>query len=858
MSLKRHFGLSAAIAVFSVATVTVAWANWSAVSTPGGSGSAAAGSLNRGATPRPVVVGDSVALTWDGATRSDAQSIVGYVIHRYDAATSVIQPTLAGCAGTVAGTTCTESSVPAGRWVYSVTPSWGSHWVGAESPMSVPVSTETTPPVNSISVVTVSGRASMVGSTVFYRGIASGSFTLRNALADAGSGPASSTTSALAGSSTGWQHTASTVSSPVGGPYTSNVFSWSAATASAPTETVTGRDVAANIATTDLTFVDDSLSPADGTIIYPAGYQDEQAVVVTFAPGADAGSGIDTEQLQRAEASLVSGSCGLFSDFADVGPDHPVSPFTDIQVGTGCYQYRYVVTDHVGNVRVTADAAVAKVDPSRWGPALGAAASFSVLARTGVTSTGFTTVAGDLGVSPSPSVVGFPPGVVAGSTHMNDGVAAQAQVSFAAAYVDAAGRTPATSLTGDLGGRVLVPGVYHMIAAMAVTGTLVLDGEGDPNAVFIFQTEAALNTAAGSLISLINGAQASRVFWQVAGAAGTGALSSFAGTILAAGAITLGAGTVLIGRVLSADAVTMANSSIRFTIALPPTVFIDGGASAVTKDQTPTISGTTNAAAGRVVTVTVNGQVLTTTVQVDGTWSVTAGPLFAWTHDLVVSVRDAAGNAGSATQTLTVEINPATVVLGLAAPFSVLAATGVTSTGSTRIAGDLGVSPSASVVGFPPGEITGAVHANDVVAAQAQAALATAYADVAGRAPSMNFSGDLGGRVLHAGVYHTVAALAVTGILTLDGEGDPNAVFIFQTEAALNTAAGSSIALINGAQASNVFWQVAGAAGTGALSSFSGSILAAGAVTLGAGTVLTGRALGQDAVTMANSNVTFS
>jgi hypothetical protein len=194
--------------------------------------------------------------------------------------------------------------------------------------------------------------------------------------------------------------------------------------------------------------------------------------------------------------------------------------------------------------------------------ALGSAASFSVLGATGVTNTGATAVTGDVGDSPSSSVVGFPPGTVGGSIHAGDGVAAQAQTDLATAYNDAAGRTPKASFAGDLNGLTFDAGVYDSSAAVSLTGTLTLDGQGDPNAVFIFQVGAALSTAAASNVDLINGAQASNVFWQVVGAVSTGASSSFTGTIMAAGAITVGANANVTGRVLSDGTVTLSTNSI--------------------------------------------------------------------------------------------------------------------------------------------------------------------------------------------------------------------------------------------------------------------------------------------------------
>ncbi len=138
------------------------------------------------------------------------------------------------------------------------------------------------------------------------------------------------------------------------------------------------------------------------------------------------------------------------------------------------------------------------------------------------------------------------------------------------------------------------------------------------------------------------------------------------------------------------------------------------------------------------------------------------------------------------------------------------------STGDTVLSGDLGVSPGTAISGFPPGIVDGDTHAGDAAAASAQADLVTAYDEVDGRTPDTDFVGDLNGRTFHAGIHHTAAALALTGTLTLDAEGNADAVFIFQVDAALNTAAGSHVVLSNGAQASNVFWQVQGAAGVGA------------------------------------------
>jgi hypothetical protein len=165
------------------------------------------------------------------------------------------------------------------------------------------------------------------------------------------------------------------------------------------------------------------------------------------------------------------------------------------------------------------------------------------------------------------------------------------------------------------------------------------------------------------------------------------------------------------------------------------------------------------------------------------------------------------------------------------------------------------VSQDQAVVGLTPEMVSGTIHLGDAVAVQAHADRAAAYTNADSRAATREFSGDLNGRTFRAGVHHTSAALALTGIMTLDAEGDPGAVFIIQVDAALNTAASSRVVLTNGALASNVFWQVQGAAGLGASSTFVGTILAAGGITVGDSAQVTGRVLSLGAVTLANNRL---
>jgi len=198
---------------------------------------------------------------------------------------------------------------------------------------------------------------------------------------------------------------------------------------------------------------------------------------------------------------------------------------------------------------------------------LGTADSFAILAGAGVTNTGPSVVNGNLGTSPNPSVTGFggaPDGTVNGTIHRADATAAQAQDDLTTAYNNAAGQGPATTLATELGGQTLTPGVYDSSSGtFGITGTLTLDAQGDPDAVFIFKTASTLITASASRVLLINGAQACNVFWKVGSSATLGTNSSFVGNILALQSISVESGVTVDGRLLARNgAVTLINDTI--------------------------------------------------------------------------------------------------------------------------------------------------------------------------------------------------------------------------------------------------------------------------------------------------------
>ena len=201
---------------------------------------------------------------------------------------------------------------------------------------------------------------------------------------------------------------------------------------------------------------------------------------------------------------------------------------------------------------------------------------------------------------------------------------------------------------------------------------------------------------------------------------------------------------------------------------------------------------------------------------------------------------------------------PATVGLGTAKPFAVLAGTPkVASTGATVINGNLGISPAAAVTGFPPGIVHGTVHKADAVALQAQTDLTAAYTDAAGR-PVTATHGALGGLTLAAGVYNAGGVvLDLTGTLTLDGQHDPSSVWIFQATSALVTASSSRVKLINGASSCNVFWQVTSSVTLGSGSTFVGTIMALTSITINTGVTVHGRALARNGeVSLINDRIT--
>jgi hypothetical protein len=270
----------------------------------------------------------------------------------------------------------------------------------------------------------------------------------------------------------------------------------------------------------------------------------------------------------------------------------------------------------------------------------------------------------------------------------------------------------------------------------------------------------------------------------------------------------------------------------------PSTFFIEGVAGAVTFNvlsQTATFTPSAMLAANTTFTITVT----------TGAKDMGGVPLAAPFHQTFTTGPCKGGGVA------TVPLCP------FIGNFSVLAGTTVTNTHSTVISGEVGVSPGTAVTGFPPGLAIGGIHKADGAAAQAKAALTAGYIDAAGRSGGTSVAGDLVGKTFTAGVFKSTSSLALSGDVTLDAQGDPAAVFIFQISSTLITGSGSHVVLANGAKACNVFWQVGSSATLGTNSVFKGNILALTSIAITTGANLEGRALARNgAVTLDTNTIT--
>lgn len=379
-------------------------------------------------------------------------------------------------------------------------------------------------------------------------------------------------------------------------------------------------------------------------------------------------------------------------------------------------------------------------------------------------NTGISQITGNMGTNVG-AVSGF--GNVNGVIHNADAatIATVSDLQDAYNYLDTLTYT-STHLPVLGNGETLTAGVYFLAAAASLVTNLILDAQGDPNAVFIFKVGAAFTTAASSTITLINGAQACNVFWKAGGAISMAASTSMKGTLIANGAVDIGDGGSVEGRMLS----IVGAVNVYGTLAYIPV------------------------GCGR---------------------PLLSGPL-----------------APAVNQTDC---------------FALFSSVGhVSNSGVTTIDGDVGTN-NGSTTGFDPLLVTGTVHLTpDVATAQTAVALPTLYnyLDTIAYDIELLYPAQFGSHlVLTPHAYRMNAATHLTDTVSLNAQGNADAVFIIQINGALTTSANSKVKLINGTQSKNVYWKVTGAVSIAPNSVFSGTIVNNAAVNLNSGVILNGRAL---------------
>ena len=449
---------------------------------------------------------------------------------------------------------------------------------------------------------------------------------------------------------------------------------------------------------------------------------------------------------------------------------------------------------------------------------LKSAGRFGILGATAITNVGLSVINNlDVGISPGirASITGFPPalisnGAIYGSDDMlpmgTSAMLAQAKLDLTDAYLFAeAALSPVPVLVaGDQGGKTLTPGIYKSTSSLLIaSGDLTLDAQGNVDAVWIFQVGSALTTVggAGGNVILTGGAQAKNIFWQIGSSATIGDYTSFKGNVLALTSITMNSHAVAEGRMLAINA-------------------------AVTLTSTNAINSPVT---------------------------------------LVVPVPDPV-------PVPVVTVNPLFVDLKSAARFGIIGAAAITSVGLSVINNlDVGISPGirASITGFPPALISnGAIYGSDdmlpmgtsAMLAQAKLDLNSAYlfAQAAILPAPVLVAGDQGGKTLTPGIYKSTSSLLIaSGDLTLDAQGNVDAVWIFQVGSALTTVggAGGNVILTGGAQAKNIFWQIGSSATIGDYTSFKGNVLALTSITMNSHAVAEGRMLAINAaVTLTSTN----
>jgi hypothetical protein len=375
---------------------------------------------------------------------------------------------------------------------------------------------------------------------------------------------------------------------------------------------------------------------------------------------------------------------------------------------------------------------------------LGTAQNFAVLGGSTVTNTGSSVITGNVGVSPGSAVTGFPPGlVVSGTIHAADATAGQAQTDLTTAYVAAGGTACTVDLTGqDLGGLTLTPGVYCFSTSAQLTGTLTLNLQGNPNALFLFKIGSTLTTASGSSVLLTNTGGTTcpaNLFWQVGSSATFGSGSSFIGNVLALTSITMNTSAALTGRALARNgAVTLDSNTVNITACTPVII-----CPIITVNPATLPNGTVGTPYNQVVsgsgglapyTFAVTSGALPTGLLLNGTsGAITGTPTTFGTFNFTITATDSNGCLGSRAYTVVIAasgcpvitLSPNTLPPGAVGAFysQIISASGGTAAytftlTSGSLPPGLTLAPTGTITGIPTfaGLYNFTVQATDAVA----------------------------------------------------------------------------------------------------------------------------------------------
>jgi hypothetical protein len=469
------------------------------------------------------------------------------------------------------------------------------------------------------------------------------------------------------------------------------------------------------------------------------------------------------------------------------------------------------------------------IPPAPPGPnqppiALGSLCNYAILAQSGISTVTTSSVNGNIGVSPiaATAITGFGLALDGGRQYSTasqvNGKAYAADYGFTTAadltvavldmqtaYTEAASRTtidPARFelLGGSIGGQTLTPGVYTFTTAITIYSDITFQGDADD--VFIIQTSGVLSLAVGVQVVLSGGVQAQNIFWQVAGNVAIGANALMQGIILCKTDVVFVTGSSLQGSIYAQTAVALQKATITQAqtcsgVIAPPAIIAPPGASLPPVDLGPSLCNyaiLAETGISTVTTSTVNGNI--------GVSPIDAGAITNFDLSLALG-----GQYSTASQ-----VN--------------------------------GKAYAADYGGETAADLTVAVLA-----------MQTAYTDAAGRKTTETLQGTaLGGRILKAGVYTTTAAINIDSDLTFDGIADD--VFIIQTTGVLTLAANKKVILSGGAQAQNIFWQVAGNVAIETGAAMQGIILCKTNVVFVTGSTLIGSIYAQTEVALQMATIT--